>query len=57
MTATNLARRVDSLEQSRRIHAPWQYWPDAALLAVITGEPGAQLTDDELRRVVEGGTP
>jgi len=57
VTRRALAKRLDCLELARRIHAPWQFWPDAALLAIITGKPGASLTDDDLRRVVEGGSP
>jgi len=55
MSTKTLARRLDALALARRLRGPWQYWPDAALLAIITGKPGAQLTDDDLRRVAEGG--
>ena len=57
MSTKALARRLDALALARRLRGPWQYWPDAALLAIITGKPGASLTDDDLRRVAEGGQP
>ena len=57
MTTATLTRRVDALALAKRLRGPWQCWPDAALLAIITGKPGAQLTDDELRRIAEGGQP
>ena len=57
MTTATLTRRVDALALAKRLRGPWQCWPDAALLAIITGKPGASLTDDDLRRVVEGGSP
>ncbi len=57
MTTATLTRRLDALALAQRLRGPWQCWPDAALLAIITGKPGAQLTDDELRRIAEGGQP
>lgn len=57
MTTATLTRRVDALALAKRLRGPWQYWPDAALLAIITGKPGASLTDDDLRRVAAGGQP
>ena len=57
MTTATLTRRVDALALAKRLRGPWQCWPDAALLAIITGKPGASLTDDDLRRVAAGGQP
>jgi hypothetical protein len=64
MTTAQLAKRLDALENARRIHAPIHYWTDEELAQVIqrahalaksTGRyHAAQLTDEELKSVIDG---